>query len=124
MRAGGHGDEAASVRAGTGGKVKARTPALCPQSGTFHCWRGPVPSSPPRPSTGSLSGSTARPILAQDAIQPWPLYVVVAAVPMVTRLTMSGTSMPVSSMSTLIAMCGSFSLTVKSSIRDWAYSIW
>ena len=37
-----------------------------------------------------------------------------------TRLTISGTSMPVSSMSTEIAMCGALSGTEKSSIRLWA----
>ena len=40
-----------------------------------------------------------------------------------TRLTTSGTSMPVSSMSTEMAMCGAFSGCEKSSISDWAYSV-
>ena len=40
-----------------------------------------------------------------------------------TRLTTSGMSMPVSSMSTEIAMCGALSLIEKSSIRIWAYSV-
>jgi hypothetical protein len=34
-----------------------------------------------------------------------------------TRLTTSGTSMPVSSMSTEMAMCGAFSTVEKSSMR-------
>ena len=37
-----------------------------------------------------------------------------------TRLTTSGTSMPVSSISTEMAMCGSLCGLLKSSIRDWA----
>ena len=40
-----------------------------------------------------------------------------------TRFTTSGTSIPVSSMSTEIAMWGVLSLTLKSSMRDWAYSV-
>ena len=38
-----------------------------------------------------------------------------------TRLTTSGMSMPVSSMSTEIAMCGALSGSEKSSISDCAY---
>ena len=40
-----------------------------------------------------------------------------------TRFTTSGMSMPVSSMSTEIAMCGAFSLFEKLSIRLCAYSV-
>ncbi len=40
-----------------------------------------------------------------------------------TRFTTSGTSMPVSSMSTEIATCGIFSLQEKSSMSDCAYSV-
>jgi len=40
-----------------------------------------------------------------------------------TRLTTSGTSMPVSSISTEMATWGALSLVEKSSIRLWAYSV-
>ena len=41
-----------------------------------------------------------------------------------TRFRTSGTSMPVSSMSTEIAMCGGLFAMLKSSISDCAYSVW